>query len=82
MSWSVAASGKQHEVISSVMSQFNSQKCEEPEESIRKAAGNLIVLALQAQDPDKNVQVSAWGSQSVTGTVVRNSLSIKIDPQG
>ena len=82
MSWSVAASGKRGEVVSSVTKQFSNQKCEEPEESIRKAAGNLIDLALEHQDPEKNVQVSAFGSQSVNGNVVRNSLSIQITPQG
>jgi len=83
MSWSVAARGKAPEVKKDVAGQFErAPKCAEPEEGIRLAAAKLIDLSLEAQDPERDVNVQAYGSQSVTTTTVRNSLNITISPQG
>ena len=85
MSWSVAAKGKALEVKTDVAGQFErASKCAEPEESIRLATAKLIDLSLEAQDPEKDVSVSAYGSQSADYQTqkVRNSLNITISPQG
>lgn len=87
MSWSVGATGKAPTVAEQIAKQFeNGSKCAEPEETIRQAAKKLIETSLEAQDPAKDVQVSAYGSQSVydvgsPNATFRNSLSISITPQ-
>ena len=85
MSWSVATVGKSPEAASEIARQFaTSGPCEEPEEGIRQGAAKLLALAIEAQDPDKQVRISAYGSQSkdyATGKI-RNSLNITVTPEG
>lgn len=89
MSWSVAANGKAVDVAATIENQFETRgACMEPEESIRQSARKLIAESLKAQIPsDKDVRVSAYGSQSVRGMLggapdeIRNSLSITITPE-
>jgi hypothetical protein len=84
MSWSVGGTGKASEVRQQIADAFTKSKCEEPEEGIRLGAAALIDKSLESQPPEKTVSVSAFGSQSKDFTTgeVRNSLSIKIEPQG
>jgi len=83
MSWSVSASGKAPEAKANIAGQFErGSKCADPEEEIRQVAAKLIDLSLGHQDPEKDVSVTAYGSQSVAGVSVRNSLDITITPQG
>lgn len=88
MSWSVAANGKASEVAKTIEIQFNtSSACVEPEEGIRQGARKLIADCLAAQIPDRDVRVSAFGSQSQSSwekdkpIEVRNSLSITVTPE-
>jgi hypothetical protein len=88
MSWSVSAVGKPKAVAASIAAQFaTSHKCAEPEESIRQSTASTLAAAIEAQDPDSAVSVSAGGSQSEkygpdgkrTG-VFTNSLSVSVQP--
>ena len=87
MSWSVAFTGKAPEARAKISEQFkNSGPCIEPEETVRQLAAKLIDLALEAQAPDQEVKVSAYGSQNSIWhggipTVQGNSLNITITPQ-
>lgn len=83
MSWSVGAKGPVADVKIAIAGQFQSgSKCQEPEETIRQKATELVALALDAQGYMPSVDVSAFGSMSKdysTGAVA-NSLSIIITP--
>jgi len=81
------------EVIEKIKQQFESaSKCLEPEETIRLRAADLIGLCLEKnEDPDKEINVSAYGSQSAQSyddatrtwsRPFRNSLNITITPLG
>jgi hypothetical protein len=81
MSWSVAAKGKIEEVKAAVAEQFEkASECAEPEETLRQKAAELISDVLDAQGYFPNVEVNAFGSQSVGDGGVCNSLNIRIMP--
>lgn len=87
MSWSVCAVGKVAAVANAIEQQFDANgPCSEPEETVRQAAKAMIANALQAQDPNGAVQVSASGSQGSTytngswGPPYTNQLKIDIQP--
>lgn len=84
MSWSVGAIGKAPEVRKKIAEQFaNATPCVKPEETIRMSAAKLLDLCLEHQHPEKDVNVSAYGSQYKAETgEVRNSLAITVSPQG
>lgn len=71
MSWSVGAVGKARHTVQNI--------------SVHRAGGNaakLIDLCLEHQHPEKEINVSAYGSQYKVETgEVRNSLAITISPQ-
>jgi hypothetical protein len=86
MSWSTSAIGKPPAVMAKVAEEFSRHPCVEPEETVRQAAGALIAAALQAQDPNSVVIVSASGSQNqnynskAEKTTVNNTLNIRVEP--
>jgi hypothetical protein len=88
MSWSVGSAGKAPEVAAEIAKQFAAWKCQEPEETVRLAAQKAIGEALAAQDQEREVRVSAFGSQSCSNWEApeaqrkyRNSLSITVTPE-
>lgn len=82
MSWSVQAVGKVPAVCVEVAKQFSQGKCIDPEESIRKAAMDVIAAAIAAQGSNVVIKVAASGSQSTdyVTNVIRNQLNIVIEP--
>ena len=85
MSWSVSRVGKSDKLGSVIKSDLANSKCSEPEESIKAAVGErLIAKALDGNIPATAVKVTAFGSQSVSGSTggpnsVSNSLKIEIE---
>jgi len=85
MSWSVSATGNSIDVAMKIEEQFSSYTpCPDPEESIKQSARDLIGQALRGNIPDREVTVSACGSQATYyGTEgapdrVANTLNISI----
>ena len=86
MSWSVSASGKAPEVLAGIKAQFEwMSPCSEPEERVRLDASRMLGIALESQDPETVLTVSAFGSQRSydfgSGQRVTNSLSITVSPE-
>jgi hypothetical protein len=79
MSWSVSAIGKPAAVASKVAADLSSYKCVEPEETIKQTAGQALIAAINAQDPDSVIQVTASG-QSGTAPKLNNTLNVSITP--
>lgn len=82
MTWNFSGKGKAPAVAADIEKQLAGDKCNEPEETVRQAAGALIGAALAAQDADTDVTVSASGSQSTnyTTNAISNGLSISVQP--
>jgi hypothetical protein len=82
MSWSVSAVGKPAAVAVKLAGAFTTNKCMEPEETIRQQVGQIIAKALEVFPADTAVNVSASGSQQSPkgdGKFI-NQLSVKIEP--
>lgn len=80
MSWSVARTGKTAAVAAKLAEDFASNKCVEPEETIKNIVATAVATALGAFPPDTAVRVEAAGSQWGGPTQFQNSLSVKIEP--
>lgn len=81
MSWSISAIGKPGAVAAKVVRDTSMNRCNEPEESIKRAAVTAIVAALDSYPPNSVVRVTASGSQYVDNGVVKyNDLSVRVEP--
>lgn len=84
MSWSINAIGKVAPVCTEITRQAEGLICYEPEETIRLAAKDLILKALESQDDAAIVRVNAYGSQSYRDWAkkegVSNTLNIQVEP--
>jgi hypothetical protein len=80
MSWSIDVVGRASAVASKVSEQLAIYKCQEPEETIKRQVGEIVVTACSTMGPNGAVRVTASGSQYTTGEISTNSLSLKIEP--
>jgi hypothetical protein len=82
MSWSIIAVGKPAAVAAKVQADLAAHTCDEPEEGVKRAAGQAILAAINAQSPDTVVSVNASGSQrSVPGKGgFENTLIVNVTP--
>jgi hypothetical protein len=86
LSWSVSAIGKPGPVAAKVAQELSTFRCVDPEEGIKQAAGAAIKAALEAQDSNSAVRVSAGGHQNQQygsdgkPTSIQNTLSITVEP--
>lgn len=88
MSWSVNAIGRAPAVAAKLEKDFTGMKgnCQEPEETIKNKAADIIATALAGQKPETIVKVNAYGSQSTSYdgskySPVSNALNITVEPQ-
>lgn len=81
MSWSFSAAGKPQAVAAKARETKALYPCQEPEESIRKAALELIAVAAEAQGPGTVLKVSGSGSMYTNNGAVQSSqLTISVEP--
>lgn len=80
MSWSVSAVGRAGAVSKKIAEELGKVLCNEPEESIKRAVGEIVETSLSACDPNQAVRVEASGSQSDFHGVKTNQLKVDIQP--
>jgi hypothetical protein len=87
MSWSIYKVGKSDKLATVIAREIASVNLAEPENHVAAAATVLIAQALAANIPPSAVKVTAFGSQSKSGSKdgpdrVTNTLEIKIEQLG
>jgi hypothetical protein len=86
MSWAVQMVGKPKALIALLPAEFDRVVCDEPEQSIKARARDIVLASLSEYPDDGAVKVAASGSQAreyregYDQSKVINSLSIAIEP--